>query len=277
MADGLLSDGFVVIGFDRVQLDDDSFRRRMGEGLRLFATTPVDNGVWEHYTPKFHYVQGDLSDLQSYRALEATLATVEEHSQTLGNRLFYAATPPNFFVDIVRNLGPQGLMAEQEEGWKRIIIEKPFGYDLDSAVKLNREIGKYLSERQIYRIDHYLGKETVQNILVFRFANGIFEPVWNRNYIDHVQIMVAETIGIEARGGYYDQSGAVRDIVQNHLFQLLSFIAMEPPISFDAEEVRNEKLKVLRAVRPLSYEYVLTYSVRGQYGEGNVEGERVSA
>ena len=193
------------------------------------------------------------------------------------NLLFYLAVPPNFFAEIVQQLGAAGLAQERNGAWRRVVIEKPFGRDLDSAQGLNARIGKSLSENQIYRIDHYLGKETVQNILVFRFANGLFEPVWNRRYVDHVQIKVAETVGVEDRGNYYETAGVLRDMIQNHMFQLMSLVAMEPPSSFDATPVRDEKVKVLNAVRPLVPEEILQRTVRGQYDEGFVDGQKLPA
>jgi glucose-6-phosphate 1-dehydrogenase len=199
-----------------------------------------------------------------------------EHG-TGGNVLFYLATPPNFFGEIVRRLGEAGLTREEHGAWRRVVIEKPFGRDLESARTLNAEIGRTLAESQIYRIDHYLGKETVQNIMVFRFANGLFEPIWNRRYVDHVQILVGETVGVEDRGGYYETAGVLRDMIQNHMFQLLALIAMEPPAAFEADAVRDEKVKVLKAIRPMRPEEVLTNTVRGQYGEGILSSQKVPA
>jgi glucose-6-phosphate 1-dehydrogenase len=204
------------------------------------------------------------------------LAQIDKEHGTRGNYFYYLATSPNFFAPIVKQLGEAKLVAE-ETGWRRVIIEKPFGRNYDSAVALNKEIRQVLNEKQIYRIDHYLGKETVQNILVFRFANGIFEPIWNRRYIDHVQITVAETVGVEQRGGYYDKAGTLRDMVPNHIFQLISLTAMEPPISFDADVVRDEQAKILKAIPPPTDEEVLVRTVRGQYGEGVQDGVKVPA
>src|SRR6202035_1658278 len=207
-----------------------------------------------------------------YTRVGQTLADVDKNCNTQGNYFFYLATSPAFFGDIVDHLGASDLACEKEGRWRRVVFEKPFGNDLGSAKALNRQVSKVLSERQIFRIDHYLGKETVQNILVFRFSNGIFEPIWNRRYIDHVQITVAETLGVEQRGGYYDHAGALRDMVPNHILQLVTLTAMAPPISFCADAVRDEQAKILHAIQPFSAEEVLTETVRGQYGEGTVGG-----
>jgi len=220
-------------------------------------------------------VGGDLKDAAAYGKLKSLLTEADKKHGTKGNYLYYLATAPALFGVVVEQLGPAGLSLEEEGSWRRVVIEKPFGRDVDSARALNREIRTVLGERQIYRIDHYLGKETVQNILVFRFANGIFEPIWNRRYIDHVQITVAETLGVEQRGGYYDHAGALRDMVPNHILQLVSLTAMEPPISFHADAVRDEQAKILNALQPMAPEDVLTRAVRGQYGEGVVDGEHV--
>ena len=213
----------------------------------------------------------------TYSTLAVQLAGVDKEHGTLSNYLFYLATAPKFFAPIVQQLGQAGLSDQKAGCWRRVVIEKPFGHDLDSAKALNRDIKAVLAENQIYRIDHYLGKETVQNIMVFRFDNAIFEPIWNRRYIDHVQITNAETVGVELRGGYFDTAGTLRDMVPNHIMQLLSLTAMEPPVSFQADAVRNEQAKILRAVQPLDSEDVLYSSVRGQYGEGIIGGERVAA
>ena len=211
-----------------------------------------------------------------YATLAERLDQIDEEQGTRGNRLYYLATQPSAFAEIVGQLGRAGLDHERHEGgWRRVVIEKPFGRDLESAVRLNREVGKVFRERQVYRIDHYLGKETVRNLLVFRFANGIFEPIWNRRHIDHVQITVAESIGIEARGAFYEETGASRDFLQNHLLQLLSLVAMEPPATFDADALRDEKVKVLRAITELSPDQVARDVVRGQYGPGWVSAKPV--
>ncbi|HUL58969.1 MAG TPA: glucose-6-phosphate dehydrogenase [Anaeromyxobacteraceae bacterium] len=276
-ANGLLSRDFAIVGVGRAELDDAAFRDQMERGLRAFATGPVEDRVWGEFIGGLHYVRGDFEDPGVYRRVGERLEEAERDHGTRGNALFYLATPPATFATVARGLGAAGVLAETGGRWRRIVIEKPFGHDLDSGVALNRELTTAAREEQIYRIDHYLGKETVQNILVFRFANGIFEPIWNRRYIDHVQITVAEDLGVEGRGGYYDQAGVLRDIVQNHIFQLLTLVAMEPPSTLAAEAVRNEKVKVLDAVRPMSPEQVLAATVRGQYGEGFIGERKVPA
>jgi glucose-6-phosphate 1-dehydrogenase len=274
ITDGLLPEQFAVVGVGRTPLSNEEFRQRVEGDLRRFATTDVDGRHLERLTRNLRYVAGEPGDAEAFRRLAATLAELDEAAGTGGNVLFYLAVPPSLFDDYIRNLGEAGLTREEDGRWRRVIIEKPFGHDLESARALNHQIREVLGERQIYRIDHYLGKETVQNIMAFRFANGIFEPIWNRRYVDHVQITVAETVGVEGRGAYYEEAGALRDMVQNHMFQLLAFTAMEPPISFAADAVRDERVKVLSAIRPLSPEDVLRYTVRGQYGEGTVDGAR---
>jgi glucose-6-phosphate 1-dehydrogenase len=270
----LLPDRFAVIGVTSAEYSDAEFREKLSVHIREFATTKVDDKLWSWFDERVHYVAGDFQDPNLYQKLTASLAAVDKDQHTSGNYLFYLATAPQFFGEIIGQLGRAGLTTEENGQWRRVIIEKPFGRDLDSARALNKDIKQTLDEGQIYRIDHYLGKETVQNMLVFRFGNGIFEPVWNRRYIDHVQITVAETVGVELRGGYYDQSGALRDMVPNHTLQLVAMTAMEPPISFDSEAVRDEKAKVLHAIQTLAPEAVLTHAVRGQYGPGMTDGKR---
>jgi glucose-6-phosphate 1-dehydrogenase len=278
ITNGLLPEEFAVVGVGRSPLSDDEFRQRMEKDLREFATTDVDDGKLEWLGRRLRYVTLDPEKPETFQGLADTLAKLDQEQGTAGNYLYYLAVPPSLFDDYVRQLGEVGLLREEEGHWRRVIIEKPFGHDLESARVLNRQIREALDERQIYRIDHYLGKETVQNIMAFRFANGIFEPVWNRRYVDHVQITVAETVGVEGRGAYYEEAGALRDMVPNHMFQLLALIGMEPPVSFAADAVRDERVKVLSAIRPFSPEDVLRYTVRGQYGEGAVDGgERVPA
>jgi glucose-6-phosphate 1-dehydrogenase len=274
LAQKLLSDKFAIVGVTSAEYSDQEFRSKLTTDIHEFATAQVDEKLWDWFDQRVYYVAGNFKDAALYGKLKASLAKVDKEQGTPGNYLFYLATAPQFFGEIVRQLGTSGLTNEENGKWRRVIIEKPFGRDLDSARALNKEVKKILDERQIYRIDHYLGKETVQNMLVFRFGNGIFEPIWNRRYIDHVQITVAETVGVELRGGYYDQSGALRDMVPNHTLQLVSMAAMEPPISFDSEAVRDEKAKVLHAIQVLSPEAVLTQAVRGQYGPGMVDGKR---
>src|SRR5437016_681772 len=273
----LLSREFAIIGVGRSAMSDDDARKKLTEGFKQFATGPIDAELWEWFVRRISYVSGNFDDPATYDKLKETLAKVDQEHNSHGNYFFYLATAPNFFGDIVERVSKVGLMKEENGHWRRVIIEKPFGHDLDSAKTLNKHLLNVASECQIYRIDHYLGKETVQNILALRFANGIFEPIWNRRYIDHVQISVAETVGVEKRGGYYDQTGALRDMVPNHMMQLISLTSMEPPISFQADAVRDEQAKILHAVQPFSAEEVLLRTVRGQYGEGMVEGQRVPA
>jgi glucose-6-phosphate 1-dehydrogenase len=274
---GLLPRDFTILGVARRELDSAAFRAEMQRQLRAFATRPVREEIWKEFEQRMYYLRGDFEDPQTYRALAEEVADVDRRHRTGGNVLFYLATPPEVFRTIVLQLGTVGLAKAGPGAWRRVVAEKPFGRDLDSAVALNREMSSVLGEEQIFRIDHYLGKETVQNLLVFRFANGLFEPIWNRRYIDHVQITVAEELGVEARGGYYDRAGVLRDIIQNHIFQLLTLVAMEPPSTLSAEAVRNEKVKVLEAIRPMNPEEVIQNTVRGQYGEGYVEGVKLPA
>ncbi|UCC71436.1 MAG: glucose-6-phosphate dehydrogenase [Gemmatimonadota bacterium] len=274
---GLLPDEFAIVGFAR-RLDDEEFRRQLRDEARRHLTGEFRQEIWDWLDSRVYRVIGDLSDPEAYVQLKETLAKVDEERGTGGNYLYYMSTPPSFFSEIPRQLNQVGLAREAEGRWRRVVIEKPFGRDLDSARSLNRELLEVLDESQIYRIDHYLGKETVQNILVFRFANAIFEPIWNRRYVDHVQISVAERVDVGTRGGYYDHAGALRDMVPNHLFQLLALIAMEPPVSFEADAVRNEKGKIFRAINPIEPDEVLDEAVRGQYGDGTMpDGERVMA
>ena len=274
----LLPKEFAVVGFARSEMSNDEFRQKMSRDIQEFATDSVDAEIWDSLVQRLYYQNGNFEDAGAYQQLQELLKKVDSECGTGGNYLYYLATASDFFAEIVRQLGDIGLVREQEGHWRRVIIEKPFGHDLESARTLNQNLATVLKESQIYRIDHYLGKETVQNILVFRFGNGLFEPVWNRNYIDHVQITVAETVGVEGRGGFYESAGALRDMVQNHLFQLLAMMAMEPPLSFEADALRDEKSKLLQAIMPLnSVEEVLAHAVRGQYGEGTVKDKHVSA
>jgi glucose-6-phosphate 1-dehydrogenase len=274
---GLLPKEFAVVGFARSEMNTEDFRQKMSHDIHSFSTSEVDSKIWDDFGQKLYYLPGDFQEAAAYQQLKALLAHVDQECSTRGNYLYYLATPHTAFGQIVQQLGDSGLVREEQGCWRRVIIEKPFGHDLESARALNRDVNHVLREHQIYRIDHYLGKETVQNILLFRFGNGIFEPIWNHLYIDHVQITVTESVGVEGRGGYYDRAGALRDMIPNHLFQLLALTAMEPPISFEADAVRDEKTKVLRAIQPMPPEEVLTRTVRGQYDEGRVRGERVSA
>ncbi len=272
--DNLLSKEFALVGFARNEMTSEQFRDEIGKEIGEFATTTVDPDLWHWFSRRIYYHAGDFSDPGAYPGLTELLAKIDKEHGTRGNYFYYLATAPSFFGPIVTLLGKEGLVQE-DHGWRRVIIEKPFGHDYESAVSLNKEIRTVLDEKQIYRIDHYLGKETVQNILVFRFANGIFEPIWNRRYIDHIQITVAETVGVETRGGYYEKAGTLRDMVPNHIFQLISLTAMEPPVSFDADVVRDEQAKILKALSPMTDEEVLTRTVRGQYGEGMDGNNRV--
>jgi glucose-6-phosphate 1-dehydrogenase len=271
---GLLPKEFAVIGVARRDMDDEAFRRDVGVRGEQGNAPKGDLG-W--LAERVYYLRGEFHDPAMYANLAKLLSQIQSNHHTRGNVLFYLATPAQVFALIVKKLGEAGLVREEDGRWRRVIIEKPFGADLPSAQALDRDILAVLSESQVYRIDHYLGKETVQNILVFRFANGIFEPLWNRNHIDHVQITVAETLGVEARGRFYDATGALRDMVPNHLFQLLTLTAMEPPTCFDAEAVRSEKAKVLDAVRRLDATSARRDVVRGQYGAGVIDGENVVA
>ena len=273
----LLPRSFAVVGVAREAVTTEQYRERLTRDFQVYATGAVDPELRDWLLQRVYYHPGDFRDPAAYARLKTLLAQVDVEQGTPGHYLFYLATPPAFFSEIARQLGAAGLTLEEGERWRRVVIEKPFGRDLESALALNRDLRSVLQESQIYRIDHYLGKETVQNILVFRFANGIFEPIWNRRYIDHMQITVAETLGVEQRGVYYEQAGALRDMVQNHMFQLLAFTAMEPPISFSASSVRDEKAKILHAIQPMTPEEVLTRTVRGQYGAGHVDGQPVPA
>jgi glucose-6-phosphate 1-dehydrogenase len=271
----LLSREFAVIGIARNPMSTDEFRAKLVQDLKEFAQEPIDSDLQEWFERRVFYITGEFGDAGTYHQLKDLLQKVDKDYGTHGNCFYYLATAPDFFAPVVEQLASTGLVTEEHQQWRRVIVEKPFGRDLESARALNQQLLKVVTEKQIYRIDHYLGKETVQNILAFRFANGIFEPIWNRRYIDHVQISVGETVGVEQRGSYYDTAGALRDMVPNHIMQLISLTAMEPPISFQADAVRDEQAKILHAVQSLSSEDVLTRTVRGQYGEGEVAGQRV--
>lgn len=276
LVDHWLPQPFHVVGVARAPFTTDTFRSEVKQALSDFSRRPLDSALYESFANSIHYLETDFADLEGYHSLKTLLEQINQSENIPPRYLFYLATPPAMYPVIAHNLGQVGLnQSESQDGWVRIIVEKPFGRDLDSAVQLNHDLHQVFNESQIYRIDHYLGKETVQNILVFRFANGIFEPLWNQQYIDHVQITVAESLGVGGRGSYYGQAGALRDIVQNHMLQLLSLIAMEPPVAFEADAVRDEKVKVLRAIRPLSTRDVANSTVRAQYEAGYIDGEAV--
>lgn len=273
----LLPPGFCMVGFSRDDsCDDNDFRKRLSEAVNTSGDVRVrSHGILADLSQRTYYRSGDFHDPDAYTKLKAELEQLDPKYGTAGNRIFYIATPASLFGDIVQQLHNAGMIETGSDRFTRIIVEKPFGRDLASAKQLNTEMLRYLGENQIYRIDHYLGKETVQNILVFRFANGIFEPIWNRRYVDHVQITVAESLGIEGRASFYEETGVVRDVIQNHALQLLSLVAMEPVTSFDANDFRDEKVRVVEAIRPIAPDEVDTYAVRGQYGPGYIAGADV--
>ncbi len=266
--DGLLSDRFAIVGMAMDTWTTDEFRERMTVQVRQFTTrAPFDEAVWARFVQRLHYTPGRFDDPDAFARLSAVVTGIDAELGAGGNVLFYMATPPSVFGLVSRSLHTAGF-AHAGEGWKRVIVEKPFGHDLASAIALNREMLQFWREDQIFRIDHYLGKETVQNLLAFRFSNGMFEPLWNRNFIDHIQFTVSESVGVEARGAYYETSGVTRDMIQNHMFQMLAYLCMEPPVSFAADAVRNEKAKLLDAVRIMGPKEVALNAVRGQYGPG---------
>ena len=276
--DGLLDDGLRIVGVDHNAISDEGFAKKLEDFIRTEAASKVDHpdgqglnaDLWASLAKNISYVQGDFLDDSTYGALEQKII-----ASGTGNAVFYLATAPRFFSEVVQRLGASGLLKETPQAFRRVVIEKPFGSDVQTAQALNACLLDVMSETQIYRIDHYLGKETVQNILVSRFSNGLFESFWNNHYIDHVQITAAETVGVETRGSFYEHTGALRDMLPNHLFQLLAMVAMEPPAAFGADAVRGEKAKVIGAIRPWSKEEALKNSVRGQYTQGESGGKPV--
>ncbi len=271
---GLLPERLNVIGVGRRESDDDSFRRHAHDSIAEHSRTGIEEDAWRSLAPRFEFLRGDLEDAKLYERVQERLQELDAAGPT--QRVFYLAVSPGFFAPIARSLAAVGLGAGADPR-TRLMIEKPFGHDLASALELNAEIASAFDESRVFRIDHYLGKETVQNLQVLRFANGIFEPVWNRRYVEHVQITVAEEIGIEHRAAFYDKTGALRDVAQNHLMQLLALVGMEPPVRFDADTIRDEKVKLLKAVRRYAPDEVADYAVRGQYGAGWIGGEEVPA
>ena len=287
-----LAGGFSIVGFARRPLSDEDLRKQARESVEKYSRNKPSQrpAVWESFEQGLFYVQSDFDNPEGYTTLAARLKEIDETRATGGNRLYYLSTPPGAYSHIINNLGASGLAnprlqhssngtgpasAVADTSWRRIIVEKPFGRDLATAQELNRQLAEVFAEEETYRIDHYLGKETVQNILVFRFANGIWEPIWSRRYIDHIQITVSESLGVEDRASYYDTAGALRDMLQNHMMQLLTLVAMEPPAAFDAQAVRDEKAKILRAIKPFTAAEVAQNVVRGQYGPGAIFGKPV--
>jgi glucose-6-phosphate 1-dehydrogenase len=262
--DGLLPEEFAILGVARPPIEEAAYRAEMREQVHDAEGEPLEADKWKRLEDRLYYISGEFDDSATFDQLKNKLQEIRERHHTPANCLFYLAVPPDLFGTVADRLASAGL-ANEDEGWRRVIIEKPFGYDLETARALNADLMKGFRESQIYRIDHYLGKETVQNILAFRFANGIFEPIWNRRYVDHVQMTVGEEVGVEHRGAYYDKAGALRDLIQNHMFQVMTLVAMEPPISFRAEDVRDEKAKVLHAVLPLTPIEIEQHVVRAQY------------
>jgi glucose-6-phosphate 1-dehydrogenase len=275
---GFLSENFAIVGVGRQELETGDFWSKISADLQQFIGKDIDKNLLKWFQERTFYTGGDFDDdKQLFKDLKKILAEVCETHDIPENFFYYLATPPQLFANVTEKISKNGLGKQENGNWRRFIYEKPFGRNLESAKSLNEDLLKILNENQIYRIDHYLGKETVQNILVFRFGNSIFEPIWNRNYVDHVQITVAEQLGVETRGGYYDTAGALRDMIPNHIFQLVTLTAMEPPVSFEADAVRDEQAKILQAIQPFTPEDVLHKAVRGQYGEGEIEKHKVPA
>ena len=269
----LMADQFVLIGYGRSEMSDEQYRAEVRDAVQKFARhKPIDEGILKRLESASQYCQGEYGGEAGHAKLAEMLKKADAKSGTAGNHLYYLSTPPNTFAPVITALGK----FKSSTGWERIIIEKPFGHDLASAKALNAQLHASFDEDQVFRIDHYLGKETVQNLLVMRFANAIFEPIWNYKYIDHVQITVSETLGVDSRAGYYDKSGATRDMVQNHIFQLMALVAMEPPVALDARSIRDEKVKVYKSIRPISPRRVNEFTVRGQYGPGTYAGKEAT-
>ena len=272
----LLPDKFAVLGASRTKLSDDKFREKMKDGIKKYSNYKDDDGkIIDEFLKHLSYISVDTEKHEDFKKLKENLEKLDKKLDTGGNVIYYLSTPPSLYGIIPTLLGKVGLNNSSNGNWKKLIVEKPFGYDLESAIELNKKLSKYFKEEQIFRIDHYLGKESVQNVLVTRFSNGIFEPLWNRNYVHHVEITSVENIGIENRGGYYESSGALRDMVQNHLLQLTGLISMEPPSSFDSNSIRNEIVKVFHSLRPIKEKDVATRAIRGQYSSATIKGEKV--
>ncbi len=269
----LLPSSFNLVGLSRSRVSDEEFKEKLKESLRE-SEPGLSHSLWESFSRNFHYLSGGYDDPQTYQELSKILGELDKKNGTLGNRIYYLSTPPNVFETILVHLGATGL-AREEKGYARVVIEKPFGRDLKSAKELNGKVRESFKENQVYRIDHYLGKETVQNLLIMRFGNSIFEPIWDRRYVDHVQITAAEDLGVGSRAGYYESSGVLRDMFQNHLLQVLSLVAMEPPVDFAADPIRDEKLKVLQSIHPFKGDTIHQFAARGQYGPGFLAGEKV--
>jgi len=272
---GVLPDSFRIVGCGRTRLNDQQFREKMEKAM--MATDLMDSSKWQAFSDLLHYRSVDFGELDSFINLAKFIKDLDQKHHTQGNKIFYLALPPSLYKPVAQMLGKAGLSKERENGngWSRLVIEKPFGRDLKTAVELDQSIRKYFNEQQIFRIDHYLAKETVQNILMFRFANAIFEPIWNRRYIDHVSILASETLGVEHRAGYYEQSGVIRDMFQNHMMQLIALTAMEAPSQFETGRVRDEKIKVFRSLKPFPVDKLNEYIVLGQYRQGKINGKPV--
>ena len=272
----LLPEKFAVLGVSRTEFSDEKFREKMKDGIKKHSNYKDDEGkIVDDFLKQISYITLDTQNNDDFKKLKEHLEKLETKLKTNGNIIYYLSTPPSLYGVIPTLLGKVGLNNKTDGNWKKLIVEKPFGYDLKSAIELNKKLSKHFKEEQIYRIDHYLGKETVQNVLVTRFSNGIFEPLWNRNYVHHVEITSVENIGIENRGGYYESSGALRDMVQNHLLQLTGLIAMEPPSAFDSNSIRNEIVKVFHSLRPFTKEEIVKNAIRGQYGSATIKAEKI--